>query len=69
MMAAVYPQPPGLTGEDRVYGIFPSQRIFGYPCSIQVKKLADSDERARDMLGVASFRIGGTTHQLGSQRQ
>lgn len=57
-MAGVYPQPPGLTGEDRIFGTFPDQRIFGYRCSIQVEKLPDEHCSLVDILGFYSFRVG-----------
>jgi hypothetical protein len=58
-MCSVYPQAPGLKGEDRYFGLFPNQRIMGYRCSIKTVKLPDGDPGAIDLLGLAGmFRVG-----------
>lgn len=58
-LGSMYVVPDDAQGEARVFGTFGGCRVLGSACTIQVDRLEDNDSAARDILGYASFRVGG----------
>lgn len=48
---SIYTVPEDAVGEARIYGLFKSQRILGYPCDIECIRVDDCDPSVQDIFG------------------